>query len=435
MDAHEHSRSAWKEKAKCVLARSPVAYKTVERLYENALYVPHVARQGLGRMLLRLPEPDPRHGQRQAILTWKVPFHSATGSADLIAWLRSSGVRVHEGGHTIYVPPQEALRAVIPAIVAFYPDQAGFKILRDLRHPREARYLYKHRRSLRLLTRLIGTPEDQLVAANYMYTLGIGPRVWDLACWESDAARCTVFVVDHVAGQSPTADQCQQFLTRLRRLNATTHLRVLIPHWEQNPDFEVPDCNGNLIQPARLDSPQYVDFQNFGVTGLASSAATSEIGDEWHDLLDTLCRERLLDLRGRVVLDVGCGTGGAIAAALSHGAAWVVGWCTPHRTAAIDGLLLPSGATRYSLVTDRHTAERRVYDVLLWRVDADSPDGIAPEALIDVPWQMLVCDRLQHERIVRHLAKATTSVRFDVLTTAVMDRSGSPITIIRRVHA
>ena len=39
-------------------------------------------------------------------------------ATDLIDWLRSQGVRVNEGGHTFYVGPQDAMRRLIPSLVA-----------------------------------------------------------------------------------------------------------------------------------------------------------------------------------------------------------------------------------------------------------------------------------------------------------------------------
>jgi hypothetical protein len=120
---------------------------------------------------------------------------------------------------------------------------------------------------LKILNHLIGTPHDQLITANYMWSLGLGPKVWGLTCWESQGAVCTVFVVEHVSGRPPRAEECTEFLQRLTELNERSRLRVLIPRWQDNPDFAPPNCNGNLIYSEALGRAQYVDFQNFGLTG------------------------------------------------------------------------------------------------------------------------------------------------------------------------
>ena len=229
-----------KQTVKGLLRWNHTAYKTAEAVYENSMLLRHILQQGLGASAIGHRVPQSRARARQSVTTWRVPFPPFDSAADLIEWLRAQGVTVNEGGHTFYVGPQDAIRQLLPTIVAAYPQQSGFKILKDCRHPVEARYLHKHRRSLQLLKRVIGRPQDQLVPANYMYALGIGPRVWDLACWEAHGRHCAVFVVDHVVGSEPTLDQCRSFLHRLKQLNTDTHLRIIIPDWERHEDFTPP---------------------------------------------------------------------------------------------------------------------------------------------------------------------------------------------------
>jgi hypothetical protein len=381
-----------REAVKSMLGRSSLAYKAAEIVYENSLYVPHIARQGLGGSLLG-PRQEHVGAERQSVLTWNVPLAPWGDAADLVRELRSRGIQAHEGGHAVYVAPQPALDRLIPSIVGFYPERCGFKILKDCRDPQHARYLYKHRRWLRLLRWLIGTPHDQLAPANYMWSLGIGPRVWDLTCWTSNGARCSVFVVEHVEGGSPTLSEYQLFLDRLRELNGTTRLRILIPHWESNPDFAAPDCNRNLVRSEALGGLQYVDFQNFGLTRAAARP------DRSPDPMRTLVRERRIRVDGRPVLEIGCRTGSTIAAALSSGATWAVGWAAGDAHALEQSLLL-SGATRFSSLAgaaspaDLERAypaplrRQRENAVVFWRRDGGT---LVPfDVVQQMPWTVLV---------------------------------------------
>jgi hypothetical protein len=88
--------------------------------YGTIVFFIHVSRQGLWRAM--------RGSRRSAIghtgqteMTWDVPFPTFGAVSELINWLRSQGLNVSEGGHTIYLPPQKNLGDFIPDIVNFYP--------------------------------------------------------------------------------------------------------------------------------------------------------------------------------------------------------------------------------------------------------------------------------------------------------------------------
>lgn len=348
-----------REQIKACLRRTPSAYWAVAVLYENASYPAHILRQGLARTALGLPRSLPAADGKQSLMTWDLTVPGVSSPIDLIALLRSHGIPIVEGGHTYYVAPHAALRQLLPDVVRFYPEGVGFKILKDFRDPTHAKYVFKHRRGLRILQHLIGPPRNQLTTANYMHWLGIGPRVWDLTCWRVRESCCTVFVVDHVSGQVPTVEQCTSFLTRLEELNATSHLRILIPEWQRHTDFRPPDCNGNLLYSDRLGCTQYVDFQNFGLTSQthwsreAAGASWTWDADDVDapngSLLDYV-RHNRVSPGGRIVLDVGCRNGAAIQALLAAGAAWGIGWCEPEAAPRIEQTLLSRGVTRFSLI-------------------------------------------------------------------------------------
>jgi len=436
-----------KQTVKDLLRWNHTAYKTAEALYENSMLLRHILQQGLGAAAIGHRAPQSRARARQSMMTWQVPFPPFDSAVDLIDWLRAQGVTVNEGGHTFYVGPQDAIRKLIPTVVAAYPQQSGFKILKDCRHPIEARYLHKHRRSLQLLKRVIGRPQDQLIPANYMYSLGIGPRVWDLTCWEANGRHCAVFVVDHVVGSEPTLDQCRSFLDRLKQLNTDTRLRIIIPDWEQHEDFIPPDCHSNLVYSERLGRAAYIDFQNFGLTPMprtAPAAADAADDQRWITVRRALQR-RAIAVAGRVVLDIGCSAPGTIASALAAGARWAVGWCPHANRAGIEEALFLAGATRFSLVGGPAPARHGfVQDmpaharfgingaIVFFRGTPGS--GAVPASLAQMPWEVLVYDTGGSSlRDVAALQRRFPSERFEIAVIRSVD-TPTPLLILRR-HA
>jgi PST family polysaccharide transporter len=334
-----------KKRIKHCLRRWPAAYKAAEIAYENTLYIPHVLRQHLVRQALGIEDAASRQGG-QRVLTWRVRFPAFDDPRDLLHWLRAEGFDVREGGHTLYLPPQPRLRTLLPQVVEFYPPNAGFKVLRDFREPAAARYLYRHRSTLPLLARLMDSPAHQLLVANYMHALGIGPRVWDVTCWRTAGLACTVFVVDHVAGDEPCGQACYaHFMRRLAELEAGSELRVLVPAWREHPDFAEPDCGGNLVYSREQGRALYVDFQNFGLRDRRLAWRRSQDG---RDADGSSVLPVAID--DRVVIGAGHATAPVIAEALSRGAAWGLVGCTRAKAAATRDWLIAAGASRFSIV-------------------------------------------------------------------------------------
>ncbi len=450
-----------KEAWKYYLRRTPLAYQAAEALYENALYVPVVWRQHLSAVVSGLRTGVFRRPAGQAVLTWDVPFPRFDRPGDLVTWLRSQGVEVSEGGHTFYIAPQPALRRIIPAVVDFYPPQSGFKVLRDFRDPLRARYIYKHPRSLKMLKRLIGTPRDQLIVANYMHVLGIGPRVWDTCGWRTPWKCCTAFVVDHVTGRQPSMEQVTAFLARLEHLNARTDLRILIPRWRQCMDFQPPDCNHNLLYSDALGRVQYVDFQNFGLRDRGvrwRQMAVAPHASRWSSISTALDRAGI-DLDRRLVLDVGCGDGTQLHASLGAGAAWGIGWDRPDVVSRTTSRLLSHGSARFSLIgADLSEPHELADDVpqrlqhLLPRAVVFSPAGRGDLAALQracaIPCGVLVCEGDGSDSPAHVVERAESSAeaagtgRVEVLASVQLrDASDSdtcrPVVVLRRhvVHA
>jgi len=435
-----------REQVKTYLSRSPRAYWAASVLYENALYPAHIVRQGLTSTALRLPSRTAADTVRQGVLTWELSLPDTKEPTDLIRWLRSNGVEVSEGGHTFYLAPQPALRQLLPEVVSFYPDGSGFKILKDFREPPHARYIYRHRRWLPILRRLIGSPQNQLAAANYMHALGIAPRIWDLTCWKSHRQCRTVFVVEHVVGQPPGHNECLAFLQRLHDLNARSHLRVLIPEWERHEDFTPPDCHGNLIHAPALGRPLYVDFQNFGLTSPAiwsreveSRADCARDGMDGRALFEAV-QQHTSGCSRRVLVDVGCNDSRVLSRALADGAAWVVGICETRAVPLIEEALLATGATRFTLVPlDRSRSWTRDFPthlrwalhdaIVFWRTGEDVVGSLTP---FDVPCATLIHLGTDAAAASRFRRRAATAAHVRPVPS---DASRPTLTVLQRFNA
>jgi hypothetical protein len=430
---------------KAYLRRHEMAYKAVEVIYDNILMLRHIIQNGFWGT------SGFHHGSfhrvsNQEALTWDVPFPRCESPGELIGWLKAQGLEVSEGGHTFYIPPQERLGDIIPSIINFYPPGTGFKVLKDFRHPSRARYLYNHRKTLIVLKRLLGTPQDRLVAANLMYSFGIGPRIWDLTCWKAQGKTYSVFVVDHVSGECPTVQQYVSFLDQLKRLNVSTHLRILIPKWEENMDFIGPHCNRNLIYSKSLGRAQYIDFQNFGLSNpdawskqiisiakrelklngngrngrsksddqlnqftLERSAPGDKNAARRWSFISEVFRKSSISLNGRVVLDIGCKSGATLQSSLVAGADWGIGWDNPEVVAYSERLLLSLGATRFSLFGADLEGKYRLEDDIPASLKSRMPAAVVFylsagehssvfESLCAIPWRILVYEGRDSER-------------------------------------
>jgi PST family polysaccharide transporter len=440
--------------------------------YETMVFFIHVSRYGLWRAMRGSRRSAPGHtGQME--MTWDVPFPACDRASDLINWLRSRGIKVSEGGHTFYIPPQGNLGDLIPEIVNFYPPGTGFKSLKNFGPPTQVRYMVKSYDGYAFLHRLVGTPQDQVVVANYMYLLGIGPKILDLTCWKGQNSFYTVFAVDHVGDKYPTKEQCLSFLEHLKRLNTDTHLRIAMPDWERNDDFHPPDCNHNLRYSETLGQPKYVDFQNFCLTSLdvwskevisnangtlrgaggvtfendkrsMSDAVNTYVGKRRSFILDALSRVSL-GLSGRIVLDIGCDSGMTLHASLAAGAAWGFGWDRPEVVALARNLLFSLGTTRFSLSGADLHQKYRLEDDIPERFRVRLAEAVvfihkkvsAPESLCEMPWRALIYEGDEDERLEDALNLLGPMLADGVITIAssyVTDEGGParPIIILLR---
>ena len=237
-------------------------YPFLIHLYRNAMFIKHALNDGFWRALLNPIFHTGHRNLSQSLIEWEVAFPQFRKPDEMVVWLKSQGIRLDEGKHTIYLPPQEKLMDIIPLVVGFYPPNSGFKILKDFRSPRDANYVGLRSR-ISLHSRLIGKPQTQLIAANFLHSSDLAPRIWDVTGWKSIGKFYTVFVVSHVDGHCPSMSQCVHFKKRLEEILKGNHLRFVHPEWDKLDDFKCPSCNGNLLQPSGDRYPKYIDFQNF----------------------------------------------------------------------------------------------------------------------------------------------------------------------------
>ncbi|HEY7544926.1 MAG TPA: hypothetical protein VID27_08590, partial [Blastocatellia bacterium] len=467
---------------KSLLRRNERAFKAVEVIYDNLLLLRLMFRNGSWKVVAGFRRGTLRRSLRQTPMTWKVSLPDCDSPGELIDWFRSKGIEVSEGGHTFYIPPQERLSEIIPSVAGFYPAGSGFKVLKDFRHPSEAMYLYNHRESLIVLKRLLGRPQDRLIAANLLYALSIGPKVWDVTCWEAGSIYYSVFVVEHVSGKCPTTEQCASFLNRLRRLNNEGLLSILIPKWEESMDFTPPHCNNNLIYSERIGQVRYIDFQNFDLISqnswsqqllsdarreliknpngqlngdariCRSLAEMSEISrgrmtGQWSFVTSTL-RKASINLSGRIVLDIGCGSGTMLHASLIEGAAWGIGWDRPSVVAHSEKLLLSMGTTRFTLIgADTFTGRRLEDDIpvefqagldqaILFCRSARDYDGLI-EKLSAARWRALVYEGSESERVEDffNLLRSSSNDKLEIIASTCLtydNSSARPACVILR---
>lgn len=400
----------------------------------------HALRQGLWRSLS--PTTFRKVAYEQQVLTWSTFIPDRRNSPDIVSYLRQSGLCVQEGGNAFYLPPQPGLAHTLGAPVERYPPGSGFKVLRDFRGLEEAHYLHPERQT-RLRRRLIGTPRDQLIAGNYLHRLDLGPRIWDVCLLRAGRVPMPAFVVQHVEGTTPAADECAVFLTRLRAALSETELRISVPNWERSKDFRCPTCNHNLLRDAG-GALSYIDFQNFTVRSpqrvlestidaamgpwpvrhrrvarryayvyqsLPHRRATAGDATERFHAVRRLLGEHGLELPNRLVLDVGCHAGAMLHQALSAGAWWALGWDRPTAAQQAQAIAVALGFTRLEITAaelnsdydfkasipawlDRHLPESVVFFL------AAGPHIEIPGSLAHLPWRALVYEGHHGESLV-----------------------------------
>lgn len=378
----------------------------------------------------------------QANLTFSVDLPLLKDYHSLIRWLTEQSLEYMEGACCLYIPPQPRLRDAFSQILAIYPKHVGLKILKDINSPAIAKYVSKavapNAGNLEAFTSCL--PVEFLRVANYLYSKGVGPRVYDLIEIQTPHNKLSAYVVQHVSGSIPSEEQCQAFMEKLEEL--FKHQLLALPNWKDKEDFQCPGCKGNLLHDPDSGSTLYVDFQSFmlkdnimyleqlaeevsqevhfgdahwlrggrylyqSIPGL--QIGQRDVGARWK-LFKKLFADAGISLQDKVVFDIGCNMGMISYSALVDGARWVVGWDRPKVAQHTTKILLALGLTRFNIVSQEINPDTKFHLSLPENIDSNAPTILFylamrkhigfPDGVNQLPFQTMVYEGHEDETL------------------------------------
>jgi len=304
---------------------------------------------------------------RQKILTMELPVSGVCSLYDLEKVLKGHGIDYVKCRNTLYIPPQCSLVSLLGEIVSLYPDNAGFKILRNSENLSELNLLI-----------------DKIIVANYLYLKRITPRLYDLVELRVEDTSFIVFVVQHVNGDVPTNSERLSFMESLKKLIEAREL-LIDSNVELRPqeNFQYLGYNGDVLK-SKEDKQLYcLDFQNYNVANpkklirnIAIEGRDSlhygskrflrrskyfyqsipsigaygrrDVTVRWK-AIKRLMNEADVNFDEKLVLDIGCNAGMMLSQALADGAWWGLGWDKPVVVEHAQRLLMALGYTRFDL--------------------------------------------------------------------------------------
>lgn len=345
------------------------------------------------------------------------------------------GILYATGRHSIYFAPQENLWQLLGDIVMDYPEDAGFKILKNFQAPEQASYIANGDR--RTLTKnMMGPVTNQVLAANALAALELGPPCYGLVHLESSKTDMTAFVVRHVEGELATPSDCEDFSDRLKPIISEGLLELVPSRGLQDPDFLPPNCNHNLVRDRETGDLMYIDFQQFlacqkpllkKVAGEASqdvhfggssrlfrdgkkylyqsvpgigSAAKRDTNYRWQ-IYRSMLKQQGVEVQDRLVLDVCCNSGIMLAHALSDGAAWGLGWDLPNVVPHSRKVMQLLGASSSTLIPTELSPE--------YKISESIPSWLKPKVEGSVLFYLAA---IQHVGVIRDLANVAWSTVF-----------------------
>jgi hypothetical protein len=401
----------------------------VKSLYREVIYVADAMWSGRLLAFYRNRQFSYR-SLNQEVKSYAVEFPDFSDSLALVRWLESNAVRYYRGKFCVYIPPEEAQKVFGP-VMSSYPPDAGLKILRDLKPPQTAKYCSKevYPRAPITVDRFSYRPSDYLKVANYLYSQGLGPRIYDLVEVKNGHTALAAYVTQHVSGVTPSWDRCMDFIRRVERL-CDGQLMPLLSNWRRASDFRCPDCHNNLLLDEITDRTLYVDFQAFMIkdprrhalcAAREALAAASPRADErdyllravldrtgahtpnqntrW-TLLKPILQRQEIPLENAVVVDIPCGAGAVLHAALVDGAFWTIGWDRRSVAAVTRELLWAMGMTRFDILDGDARRNGDIPSVLWDNVDLSSQfvlfyhgeidEAELPEHIKNLPFRLVV---------------------------------------------
>ena len=406
----------------------------------------------------------------QAPQRFVVPEIKLDNTADLLNHLRSTGVTFAQGGHAIYLSPEALGETAFRFIADNYPSNAGLKIVSSPGGIDKSGYVrdgYGNGNGESILQKNLVYDHSRLtLVANLLFAHGVGPRLYDLMELQCGETIWVAYVMEHVQGHVPTIDECDKGVAQIRRLEESGLILNNMPEGWADEDFKSPRCNRNAFID-NLGRFQYVDFQNFLLTGYETflrnialnATEKSHFGEtsivrgskrylyqsipglnlpakrnpeaRMKVVIDLMNRAGV-SLKGRMVLDVGCNIGGMMAQYLKLGARWCHGWDRDYMTPHTEELLLALGCTRFSTWGGDIDQKKNL--------EADLPDFLRPalngcvisflavrghvgwlKALGRIPWWFLIYEAHEGESQVdfdKHMDDFRKLVNFRVAASA-----------------
>jgi hypothetical protein len=294
--------------------------------------------------------------------------------------LSEAGIEYSSGRHAVYLSPHQWRNTVFNDVMALYPEDTGLKIMRRSGGV-ETEYVLKNRTALYKAAAY--GHRHLMIAAHYLYAKGLGPQPRDLLELQFGSRAVVGYAVEHIPDRSTPSD-AQLLVDRLRALVREGALVCIAPKGMDHDDFLPPEFGDNVRTRSRNGrGAVYVDFQNFALGSyekflkqVATEAVeATHFGDECllrggrhlyqripgvglpakRDLrsrmetVDRLLTEAGERVTDRVILDVGCNLGMAIAEYLRRGARWCHGWDLPSTITHSNRVLGAIGCTRFSL--------------------------------------------------------------------------------------
>jgi hypothetical protein len=396
----------------------------------------------------------------------------------LVGLFATKKIRYVEGKYVYYIPPQN--NRWLKSMLRCYPEGVGLKVIKKAGRAEDR--IYTKVKGKPMVQQIFGLNSlEMLYSCNFLNTLGITPRIYDLAYMRLNGVIYTAFVVQHIDGSVPSYNDCRRFL---KRLDAAIELGILsvnsVKPWYDTTDFACPDCSGNLLAD-RSCGLFYVDFQNLMVSRrramsdvLRSAKKKVHFGREyyvrgrkypyqsipdfsiygkrdtdvrWRAICEML-RKHNLELQEAVVFDVGCNLGMLMAGCLSNGAFWCIGWDKKEVVVEAHRILSLLGYSRYNLYDADIQGKYRFAD--------DVPDHLMentgssflfflsmrqhvgfPASMFRLPWRYMIYEDHQREssNIDAYIECLREMVAIDVLhRTSIKDGDTSqrPLLLLER---
>jgi hypothetical protein len=482
LEAARHSLRGW------LAVRTPLYLYGVKGLERLSLELRAIRRIGLRQLFGRTIRSEKWHDilPVQAPRRWVFSETQLRTLEELIDHLERSGSPFSQGGHAVYLPPETLKQSSFRELARHYPPDAGLKILKKQGGVADSSYMLGTTPGdSSVHVKLIHRPKHLSLVACLFFSEGVGPRLYDFVELQCGDQPWTAYVIAHVDGRTPTLDECNAGIGKLRDLEERGLVKVLLPEGFDDPEFECPSCSNNALMNA-TGSFSYVDFQNFLLTDYEvyltkvgrEAAKSSHFGDQsflrggrylYQSIpgvkmpgkrgtadrsatFQTMMKEGNTSVSNRLVLDIGCNIGMMMAQYLKMGAAWCHGWDRASMSPYTERLLLALGCTRFSItgsdISDDRPLEEDLPDFLKPDLDGCVISYLAIrghvgwlKALARIPWSFMIYEGHESETATdfeQHMSELREMVNFSVAGFRYYvdgDSDRRPIALLKRVDS